>query len=614
MDTAYGSRQFTYVAFEPDGQETTKGGSKWTPLNLMSRFTASLPRTPTHLPQQKACTSVEPQPSSEDAPPMAPRALSEPLHGISLQGSVAAERNQTHPALVKPEPPQTAIESAKNVNVTDQPLVIPSPPLQGPRPEINLSTSPLEAAQSSSFPSVPLGRESRDPTSSQQVPNFSHVVPTSGEVARRPSVFASAAMQNDLNATQVQYSAETCELLDKRTFIAWQCSKPPALVEQWEHVIRPRLEDNLIAVMDSLRLRSNQIICRTQLEMVGPPDKKRVYVIPTVIITCGNKQCKREIQKVLRAGQFQCLTDFGQSVIVRFKPAPTWYGPRARNQPPDELDWFIDATTPKGTASSLITSQKESYQNLDPLHPALWRTPRIHLEDLSLLDSACGSSLRYESTDSIDRWSYSILGGLITIDGVIYGLTSAHPLLLNLDDNSDTDSIGTDSDDGSGVSADDYMHDVSFEGVAQDPSGEAIHKLAPFDNHQVQAKSPWIAIGRDGACSFGGWVAAMNPSLPDIFQNARRSAISDWTVVRADSMAGKRNSYRPAQEDSSDGQVEEKIITDFAQSIDAGDVHIVTHQGIEATRGFLTETTNSLLLRGSSLQVRQVFTQVSLGK
>src|SRR5436305_6107775 len=98
------------------------------------------------------------------------------------------------------------------------------------------------------------------------------------------------------------------EPISRDKFILPHAEISPSLAVQWE-MIQMKLDIDLKLITSKLGLRFDQIITSAQFAVVGPKVGSQIHGIPTVVITCGSKVCKKLVKKALLKGKLQCLKD-----------------------------------------------------------------------------------------------------------------------------------------------------------------------------------------------------------------------------------------------------------------------------------------------------------------
>jgi hypothetical protein len=176
------------------------------------------------------------------------------------------------------------------------------------------------------------------------------------------------------------------------------CPPPVRMSTEWENVVRVRLLGDLYAVLQSLphSLPRDRTVVEAELCMMGrcANPLEELEMIPTILIRCGGKRCKKAVENAV--DDLDYLKNFSQGRVVVHRQAPRFA-----------------STTPNSRDLSLR-----------PL--SLSDEPRSVEVAVSENASACGLPIRTKHL-GLDR--FCTLGGLIQVNGKVYGLTTAHALV-----------------------------------------------------------------------------------------------------------------------------------------------------------------------------------------
>lgn len=179
-----------------------------------------------------------------------------------------------------------------------------------------------------------------------------------------------------------------------------ECPPPPALNMQWWKVVRVRLLGDLRPVLQSLppSMPRNKTVVEPEFCMMGTlvGSSDTVELKPTILIRCGSRRCQNAVENVVE--DLEYLKTFSDGHIIVHRRAPKF----AADQ--DCEDEFAYDYMPQLDIDSVITVN-------------------VAITDFK---SACGLNLTCERTDSRQACT---LGGLIRVDGRVYGLTTAHALV-----------------------------------------------------------------------------------------------------------------------------------------------------------------------------------------
>lgn len=192
---------------------------------------------------------------------------------------------------------------------------------------------------------------------------------------------------------------------------------PIEMNKQWNQVIRQRLIVDIGSVSEALpgSLPQHKLAVEPAFCMVGESGTETdlVDLYPTVLIRCGCKRLRRAMEKALISLDY--LQDFsgGRTLVIENAPR---------------------------LASCQVTAE---FPHLDQTHLG-------HQElRTALLDSSSSCSIPLACTTfDPTRTRLSLIGGLIKVDGIPYGLTTAHSIVETWPKGTSDDmySSGTDSD------------------------------------------------------------------------------------------------------------------------------------------------------------------------
>lgn len=174
---------------------------------------------------------------------------------------------------------------------------------------------------------------------------------------------------------------------------------PPSMENDWINSIRVQLLGDLRVVIQSLprSLSRDETIVEPELCMAGTADNdfSTVELKPTVWIRCGSKRCQKAVAQAVE--DLIYLHTFAKGRIQVHRRAP-----------------------------SFATGIPENVSTDFQLLPAVQETPTVHLLSPST-NSAIGTKVRFTlGWNGLVRERMSTIGGLIRVDGQVYGLTTAH--------------------------------------------------------------------------------------------------------------------------------------------------------------------------------------------
>jgi hypothetical protein len=204
---------------------------------------------------------------------------------------------------------------------------------------------------------------------------------------------------------------------------------PTHLESEWLSSVRIRLIKDLRPVIQALprTLPPRETMIEPELCMSGEAEPKSevVSMRPTVWIRCGSKKCRKAVQKAVN--DLHYLHTFSRGPVRVCLRAP-----RPAGDSPDRFGFNRTAGATDRAALDLQLQQGPDARG-------------------------CSRRLRISRpADSVASFWTSTVGGLIKVDGVLYGLTTAHSIFEALQSRAadhSRDSIGTDSDTDSGFSS-----------------------------------------------------------------------------------------------------------------------------------------------------------------
>lgn len=247
-------------------------------------------------------------------------------------------------------------------------------------------------------------------------------------------------IQLPLDLMRVEKLTKNC-YMDRRAHI------PETLVQIWQEKVRPSLDRDLQDIISKMPGQADHILSTTQFYMVGMKHGNVLLAEPTVVITCGTKQCRRRVSKLLGKLRLPYLEDFGRPIKVLYRRPPSYWAAEQAIQDTHRNGMMIDshqrsldpvALSTEGDPDSIaITGNIRSLDGVNIDQPALPQAFPI-LQNLYLqrasTPSSCGLQVRFRLQDhrsESQRICSSTLGGVIWIDGVAFGITTAHTFLVN---------------------------------------------------------------------------------------------------------------------------------------------------------------------------------------
>ncbi len=205
------------------------------------------------------------------------------------------------------------------------------------------------------------------------------------------------------------------EYMDKKTAMI-----PAVLNDEWNNNVKPMLDEQVKVLIRDMYGGKDKIHSTSHFYMVGTRNDDRMLVEPTIVISCGSKDCKRRLDARLKKLKLAAFP-----IRVRYKRQPAHWA-----------------------ASS--TEERLPDVSTDTLHT---------LEDVCIeqsdMPAISGLKMRFHliQADTVQQRD-ATLGGFIGIDEAIFIMTTAHTFLTDVpstndvsspDDTSRTDS-SSDSD------------------------------------------------------------------------------------------------------------------------------------------------------------------------
>lgn len=182
---------------------------------------------------------------------------------------------------------------------------------------------------------------------------------------------------------------------------------PPEVETEWTRSIRPRLIKDLLPVLQSLprSMASKETMIEPDLCMAGyaPGKATEVQLSPTVWIRCGSKKCRKVIRQAVN--DLNYLHSFSRGTVeVRVR------GPR----PAASSNNIVPTRNPVEGRNCLVNGEM-----------------KLQVQASVTGASACGLRLRVIHGDAsgMDDANILTIGGLVKVDNMIYGLSSAHGIL-----------------------------------------------------------------------------------------------------------------------------------------------------------------------------------------
>ena len=400
---------------------------------------------------------------------------------------------------------------------------------------------------------------------------------TSAPVVANHSSKAESTFVADVTArkpVEITFDRSMHDDIGSKWFRAPRENIPEDLIGQWEPGIRESLDSYIHGLMGDtsagfgMRKAWSWFVPKPEVEaiskfvMAGPRYETKLRIQPTILVYCTDEGLIKKIEEHLANSKPGFLDNFDWPIKVCYKNG----------------DW---------AAASLEQTQIGA---LNPLleNQSLVRT--VFIEHNTAAEGF-GLRLRFEiQAANLMQTCYSRLGGILYINGLYYGMTTAHTLFIP------SKSIGTITED----------LPLSYEGAVS-PSSAA--GSAPSDSlHPSGSDSLYESPKVQSE-----WLVLRNPLITWSFQGRRTKfregsvfhspSINDWALIPISSaphfVYGSNNGLsRPLH-----------LIQEL--KLHAG--HVSIRRGTDKScEGFLTQTSSSLHTWDSVIVVREILLDVEL--
>jgi hypothetical protein len=372
-------------------------------------------------------------------------------------------------------------------------------------------------------------------------------------------------------------------------FKTYHLPVPPALAHEWDGIgygvtgVRVKLERELRPIVSASGFGT---FFQIEYVMVGYKVGEDFTASPHILITCGMRRCKRDLEEFLSTSQPDCMSIFNQPWIVHYEKTPS--------------SW-------KANTSGVSDTQVPFPESLS----AQTSAPNYDLRGVSAVlkedvGAGCGTRITVisesnrdaRSATPVERWAH--IGGVFTVLDQAYAFTTAHVLLIGLQSPSKRESRG------SSHSWESLDEPVSSDEEAE-PNVMLPQPLVVADHCLKSPTFSTIALADAGAYGF----ADKGVSMSDPRHDVAIVAGSDWAMFKLSKNAVYENSYWATRH----GLSEEKVTVDAMAEeshLVAGPVKILQGPHI-VLEGYLTQTTASFLTGDGVFAVRQIVLDAALG-
>lgn len=206
-------------------------------------------------------------------------------------------------------------------------------------------------------------------------------------------------------AVEIPLSRPTVERLSRTYFMDRSAILPDSVFRSWNDIVRRRLDIDLQRIIGGVSTGTDYILSTTQLYMAGVKHGEVIHAEPTIVITCGTKECKKRVRKHFQSVRPHYLDHFGQPVKVRYQRPPSYWATRA--------------------------SEKSFAAAVKPGLPDLREVWVEHKN----APTRCGCNLRFDiERNGLRRQYYATYGGAVRLAGRAYAMTTAHTFRTCLGD------------------------------------------------------------------------------------------------------------------------------------------------------------------------------------
>lgn len=319
--------------------------------------------------------------------------------------------------------------------------------------------------------------------------------PITTEILPTTAVQPSNTLKLDGNATKlfpekkcIPFEEKYCDSLGHGIFLDRRDVPDQALLEVWNQRVLADL-DKCVQSFWRNKLPGSGILPTNEFKMVGKKHKDQFFAEPTIVITCPTKEDQRKVKRFLRKLKPRFLESFKAKVRVEYVRIG-------------------------GTVYAALSEGNTSFARHQ-----LGGLKTLSIEGHNKQSTNCGLKLRFEmSQRGVERRSYATLGGVIAIGGTLYGMTTAHTFLADLQKQapSSISNCSDDTDDSSHVTTSDADTDISAAVESIHPSSvDALHFETLYNSLRLQSRMVW---------SFQGQVLGTDHTVESTFK------ISDWVV------------------------------------------------------------------------------------
>lgn len=321
--------------------------------------------------------------------------------------------------------------------------------------------------------------------------------PVSTEGLPTTAVQPSNTLKLDGNPTKlfpgkksIPFDEKYCDSLGHGIFLDRRDVPDQALLEAWNQRVLGDL-DKCVQSFWRNKLPGSGILPTNEFKMVGKRHKDELFAEPTIVITCPTKEDQKKVKRFLRKLKPRFLESFKAKVRVEYTRT--------------------GGTVYAGLSEGSTSTARHQLGGL--------RT--LSIEGHNKQSANCGLKLRFEmSQRGVEKRSYATLGGIIAIGETLYGITTAHTFLADLQKEapSAVSVCSDDTDDSSHVTTSDPDTDTDISAAMESiyPSSVvALHFETLYNSLRLQSRMVW---------SFQGQVLGTDHTVESTLK------ISDWVV------------------------------------------------------------------------------------
>ena len=197
----------------------------------------------------------------------------------------------------------------------------------------------------------------------------------------------------------------------RKSYMDMEAKIPDVLSDEWNNNVKEKLDREVNALIKGMNGGKDHIHSSTQFYMVGTKHGDKLLAEPTIVISCGIKDCRRKLAARLNKINLYYLATFDRPICVRYSPQPA--------------SWAASSTED--------APFRESTAGIPSLQDVC-----VELSDVPAIS---GLKMRFDVLHAGNvQQRYATLGGIIGIDEAIFIMTTAHTFLADMRSASKTSS------------------------------------------------------------------------------------------------------------------------------------------------------------------------------